>query len=46
MPFSYLLNNSGKYYPKQRDLAKSVDPVVLLNEAARILDCDVNDYRH
>ncbi len=34
-----------KEIPQQRDLAKGVDPVVLLNKAARILDCDLNHFR-
>jgi len=39
---------SGKLHkeiPQQRDLAKGVDPVVKLKEAARILDCDLDCFR-
>jgi hypothetical protein len=35
----------GVEIPQQRHVAKAVEPVVLLNEVARILDRDLNDFR-
>lgn len=42
---TYLPEKPHKEIPQQRDLAKGVDPVVKLKEAARILDCDLDHFR-
>ena len=38
----YLPEKLHKEIPQQRDLSKSIDPIARLNEAARLLDCDLN----
>ena len=42
---AYLPEKPHKEIPEQRHVAKAVDPVVVLNEVARILDRDLNDFR-
>ena len=42
---TYLPEKPHKEIPQQRDLAKGIDPVVRLKEAAKILDCDLNHFR-
>ena len=42
---TYLPEKPHKEIPQQRDLAKDVDPVVRLKEAAKILECDLNHFR-
>jgi hypothetical protein len=41
----YLPKNPHKEIPQHSDLAKGVDPVVQLKEAARILDCGLDHFR-
>jgi len=42
---TYLPEKPHKEIPQQRDLAKGIDPVVRLKEAAKILDCDLDHFR-
>jgi putative transposase len=42
---TYLPKKPHKEIPQQRDLAKGIDPVVKLMEAAKILDCDLDHFR-
>ena len=42
---AYLPEKLHKEIPQQRDLAKGVDPVAKLKEAARMLDCDLDHFR-
>jgi len=42
---TYLPEKPHKEIPQQRDLAKGIDPIVRLKEAAKILDCDLDHFR-
>jgi putative transposase len=42
---AYLPEKLHKEIPQQRDLAKGIDPIAKLKEAARMLDCDLNHFR-
>ncbi len=42
---TYLPEKPHKDVPQQRDLAGGTNPIVLLNEAAQILDCDLNHFK-
>ena len=42
---TYLPEKPHKEIPQQRDLAGGTNPIVLLNEAAQILDCDLNHFK-
>jgi len=42
---AYLPEKLHKEIPQQRDLAKGIDPVAKLKEAARMLDCDLDHFR-
>jgi REP element-mobilizing transposase RayT len=42
---AYLPEKLHKEIPQQRDLSKSIDPIARLNEAARLLDCDLNRFK-
>ena len=42
---TYLPQKPHKEIPQQRDLAKDIDPVVKLKEAAKILDCDLDHFK-
>jgi putative transposase len=42
---THLPTNLHKEIPQQRKLSRSIDPIQILNKAAQILDCDLNDYK-
>ncbi|MBT8352594.1 MAG: transposase [Deltaproteobacteria bacterium] len=42
---AYLPEKLHQEIPQQRDLSKSIDPIAQLNEAARLLDCDLNRFK-
>lgn len=42
---AYLPEKLHKEIPQQRDLAKGIDPIAKLKEAARMLDCDLDHLR-
>ena len=42
---TYLPSILHKEIPQQRRLSKSIDPIQILNKAAQILDCNLNEYK-
>ena len=42
---TYLPEKPHKEIPQQRDLARGTNPIILLNKAAQILDCDLNHFK-
>jgi len=42
---AYLPKKCHKEIPQQRDISKNIDPIATLKEAARLLDCDLSQFR-